>query len=115
MNGLWFIALELGAVGLVLVLLNARDRRRDRAVAAVLEACPRRLRGAIALHARARWLSRRVVVALDMPCCDDVEARAVVRPLAAMLQPGITLVLGVRGDVMPRLTVRILWGLHATR
>jgi hypothetical protein len=48
-------------------LLNARDRRRDRAIAAVTAACPRpaaRVRSRF--HARAPVLSRRVVVTLNI-------------------------------------------------
>jgi hypothetical protein len=35
MNGLGFVVLEVAAVALVLALLNERDRRRARAIAAV--------------------------------------------------------------------------------
>jgi hypothetical protein len=48
MSGLGFAGLELGVIALVLGLLNARDRRRARAIAAVLGACPPALRGAVA-------------------------------------------------------------------
>ena len=47
MNGLVFLGLVLAVVTLVLVLLNARDRRRAGAIAAVLGACPAGLRGSI--------------------------------------------------------------------
>jgi hypothetical protein len=46
------VALELTLVGLILVLLNARDHRRARAIAAVLSACPSAWRGSLALHTR---------------------------------------------------------------
>ena len=46
------VVLELTLVGLILVLLNARDHRRSRAIAAVLSACPSAWRGSLALHTR---------------------------------------------------------------
>jgi hypothetical protein len=101
MSGLWFIVLEIGLVALVLVLLNARDRRRDRAIALVLDVLdtwPRPLRTSITLHARARLLSRRVVVALDMADCERADVLAAVRPLAEALPPHIGLVIGARLD-----------------
>jgi hypothetical protein len=102
------MALELAVVALVLVLLNARDRRRNRAIARVLDvldACPRSLRASIALHARAPLLSRRVVVVLDMSDCERGEVWAAVRPLADALSPHAALVIRTRLD--PTLPVAV--------
>jgi hypothetical protein len=96
MNGLAFMALELAVVALVLVLLNARDRRRDRATAAVLDACPRHLRSAIAVRARTRLLSRRVIVTLEMSDCERADVWAALPPLAGALLPSVALVIGAR-------------------
>jgi len=91
MNGLIFLGLVMGSVVLVLGLLNARDRRRARAIADVLGACPATLRGSIALHARGSLLSRRVVLALDLSDCDDAD-----------VWPRVTLVVATRlGATLP--------------
>jgi hypothetical protein len=102
MNGPGFVALELAMVVLVLALLNARDRRRERAIAAVLGACPAVLRGSIALHARGSLLARRVVVVLDMSDFDDVDVWAAVRLMAEARPPAVTLVVAARlGPELP--------------
>ena|SRR5919108_5441750 len=99
MMGLAFVVLEIALVGLVLVLLNARDRRRDRAtglVLDVLDACPQPFRNAIAVNARAPLLSRRVVVVLDMVDCESADVWALLQPLADALPPRVALVVGPR-------------------
>jgi len=92
------LGVEIGLLALAFMLLNARDRRRDRAVAAVAAACPRSLRGSLAAHARAPVLSRRVVVTLNMADCDVGDVWAAVRPMAAALPPHVALVIGARVD-----------------
>jgi hypothetical protein len=102
MNGLGFVVLEVAVVALVLALLNLRDRRRARAIAAVFCACPAALRGSIALHARASLLSRRVVLVLDMSTCDHGDVWSVVRRLAEARPPAVTLVVATRlGPALP--------------
>ena len=94
MNG----ALALGSVALTvalgLALLNARDRRRDRAVAVVLCACaPPSLRGLIALRVRAPLLLRRTVVFLDMSACVAADVWPTMRRLVDVLPPDVGLVI----------------------
>ena len=102
MNGLGFVGLELSVIALVLALLNARDRRRARAITAVLCACPAILRRSIALHARGSLLSRRVVLMLDLSDCDDDDVWAAVRRLAESRPPAVTLVVAARlGPALP--------------
>ena len=102
MNGLIFLGLVMGSVVLVLGLLNARDRRRARAIADVLGACPATRRGSIALHARGALLSRRVVLALDLSDCDDADVGPAVRRLADARPAGVTLVVATRlGATLP--------------
>ncbi len=102
MNGLAFLGLVVAVVALVLVLLNARDRRQAGAIAAVLGACPAALRGSMALHARGSLLSRRVMLALDLSDCDDGDVWSAVRLLAAARPPGVTLVVATRlGATLP--------------
>jgi acetyl esterase/lipase len=101
MSGLWIILLEIALIALVLALLNARDRRRARAMVLVLDVLdtwPRPLRTSITLHARGRVLSRRVVVALDMADCERADVLAALRPLADALPPHVALVIGARLD-----------------
>jgi hypothetical protein len=94
-----FLALELGLVALVLVLLNARDRRRDRTAAVVLEMCPMQFRrGGLALRVRAPLCSRRTVAVLDMSECGADEAWSLMSQLAYVLPPDIVLVIDTRLD-----------------
>ena len=115
MNGLGVMVIQLAALGLVLVLLNARDRRRARAVAAVLAACPRPLRGAIAVRTRAPVLSRRVAVTLDMSGCEDGDVWRALRPLAEALPPDVTLVVGARVDATLPIAVSVACAASGSR
>ena len=111
MNGFRFIVLEIGLVALALVLLNARERRGNRAIALVLDvldASPRSLRNSIALHARASLLSRRVVVVLDMADCERADVWAALGPLADALPAHVALVIRTRVD--PTLSVAVSVG-----
>jgi hypothetical protein len=92
------LAVEMGLLALAFVLLNARDDRRNRAIAAVAAACPRALRGSLAIHARAPALSRRVVVTINMSDCDVDDVWAAVRPMAGALPPHVALVIDARVD-----------------
>ncbi|PYM18445.1 MAG: hypothetical protein DMD78_27620 [Candidatus Rokuibacteriota bacterium] len=108
MSGLGFVALEIALIALVLVLLNARDRRRERALALVLDVldtCPRTLLSSMALHARARLLSRRVTVTLDMTDWARADILAALTPLAGALPPHVALVIGARLDLTPSAAV----------
>ena len=85
----------LGALGLALFLgfLNARDRRRDRTVTAVLGACATRgLRGLVAVRVHAPFLSRRTVVALDMSAGGVDEIWQAMRRLSYVLPPDIAVI-----------------------
>ena len=97
----------MAALALLLTRLNARGRRRDRAVATVLGACPPRLRSVIAIRARAGLLSRRVVVVLDIEACDHDAVWAVLRRLAGALPAGVAVVVGVRVDPAVPLPTRV--------
>jgi hypothetical protein len=101
------LAVELAALALLLARLNARDRRRDRAVATVLEACPPSLRSAIAVRARAGLLSRRVVIVLDSEAGDHDAVWAAVRRLADGLPPGVSLAVDGRGDPAPPVAISV--------
>ena len=96
MAGLAFLVLEVGLFALVLFLLNARDRRRDRAVAAILCACPASLRASVAIRARAPLLRRGVMLALDMSACDDDDVWSTVRQLVTALPPRVALVVSTQ-------------------
>jgi hypothetical protein len=97
-----FVGFELAVISLLLALLNARDRRRARAMAAVLCASPPALRGSIAIHARGSLLSRRVALVLDLSDCDDDDVWAAVRHLAKARPPAVTLVVAARlGPALP--------------
>ncbi len=64
-NGLLAVGLGALALTLFLALLNARDRRRDRAGATVLGACATpSLRGLVSLRVHAPLLSRNTIVRL---------------------------------------------------
>ena len=92
------LGLQIALLALTFALLNARDRRRDGAIAAVTAACPRPLRGSLAVQARAPVLSRRVVVTLNMSDCNVGDVWAAVRPMADALPPRVALVIGARVD-----------------
>ena len=90
-------ALALGLVALVLALglalLNARDRRRDRAASVVLAACATpSLRGLIAVRVRAPLWSARTVAVLDMSACDTGLVWPTVQRLAVLLPLDVDLV-----------------------
>ena len=113
MNGLLAGGLALGSValatGLVLVLLNARDRRRDHAASLVLWACSTpSLRGWIAVSVRAPLVRRRTVVVLDMSACSPDLVWPTLRCVAAVLPREIGLVIDVRVD--PELPVTVTLG-----
>jgi hypothetical protein len=107
MNGLAFLGLVLAVVALVLVRLNARDRRRAGAIAAVVGACPAALRGSIAVHARGSLLSRGVVLELDVSACDDGDVWPAVRLLAAARPRRVTLVVAARLDATVPVAVQL--------
>jgi hypothetical protein len=96
-RGLIVLTVVAGFYALVLVLLNARDRRRDRAVAHVLGACERSLRSQVALQVRASLLSRRTVAVLDMSDCRGA-VWSTMRRLADVLPPDVALVIVTRLD-----------------
>jgi hypothetical protein len=93
------VALELALVGLILVLLNARDHRRARVIAAVLGAGPPAWGGSVALHAQAPLLSRRVTVTFDAGDCGAADAWSVLRTLADELPRDVALVVATRLDL----------------
>jgi hypothetical protein len=93
------VVLELTLVGLILVLLNARDHRRSRAIAAVLSACPSAWRGSLALHVHAPLLSHRVTVTLDVGDCSAADAWSVLRTLADELPRDVALVVATDLDL----------------
>lgn len=108
-SGLVFVALELGLVALVLVLLNARDRRRDRTAAVVLGACATASRrGGLALHVRASLLSSHTVAVLDMSACGAGEVWSLMRRLADILPCDVVLVIHTRvhGPRLVTITLR---------
>ena len=92
------LALEIGLLALAMVLLNARDRRRGRATAIVLAACPGSLRGALTVGAEAPLLSRHVTVVLNLSDFDGGDVWEAVRPLARALPPRVALVIGASVD-----------------
>jgi hypothetical protein len=92
-----FLALELGAILLLLVLLNARDRRRARAIGVVL--------GAFAMPLRRGWLSLRIdaplwsyrtIAVVDVSAGDAEAIWPIVRYLVDVLPPDITLAVEMR-------------------
>src|SRR5260370_29809777 len=89
---LMFLALQLGAILLVLMLLNARDRRRARATGIVLGACATPLRrGWLSCRVRAPLWSRRTIAVVDVSGCHAEVALPTMRHLVALLPPDITL------------------------
>ena len=94
MNDLLWIALGAFGLALFLGLLNARDRRRDRTIAAVLGACATPgLRGLVAARVHAPFLSRRTVVVLDMSACGVDEIWQAMRRLSHVLPPDIAVII----------------------
>ena len=115
MIGLVIVGLAIGPVALVLLLLNARDRRRDRAASVILGACNTpSLRGWVSLRVRASLLSRRAVACLDIPAGAADEVWPTIRRLAASLPPGLTLVVDTRlaGALPVIVTLRQTPGAH---
>ena len=103
-----FLALELGAIFLVLIVLNARDRRRARAAGIVLGACATPLRGGgLSLRVRAPLLSRRTIALVDVSGCDAETVWPTVRHLVAVLPPDITLAVELCRDGAPSTTVTL--------
>lgn len=97
------------ATGLVLALLNARDRRRDHAASLVLGACSTpSLRGLIAVRVRAPLVRRRTVVVLHMSACSPDLVWPTLRCVAAVLPREIGLVIDARVD--PELPVTVTLG-----
>ena len=99
--------LEVGVVALVLVLLNARDRRRDRAAGAVIGACPATLRESVAVRARASLLGRGAVVTLDLTACEDHHVWSVVRQVTSALPEHTTLVVRTRVGPSPPAAITV--------
>ena len=94
-----FLAFELGAILLVLMLSNARDRRRVRAAGIVLDACSTPLRrGWLSFRVRAPLWSRRTVAVVDVSGCDAEAVWPTVRHLVAVLPPDITLAVEMYRD-----------------
>ncbi len=82
---LMFLALQLGAILLVLMLLNARDRRRARATGIVLGACATPLRrGWLSCRVRAPLWSRRTIAVVDVSGCHAEVALPTMRHLVAL-------------------------------
>jgi hypothetical protein len=101
------LAMTVGPTALMLALLNARDRRRDRAAEIVLGAFNRRLLSQVALQVRAPLLSLRTVAVFDMSECDS-EVWPTMRRLAGVLPPDVALVVVTRldGALLFRVTLR---------
>ena len=114
MSGLVFVGLELAVISLVLALLNARDRRCARAIAAVLCASPPALRSSIAIHARGALLSRRVALVLHLSDGDDDDVWAAVRHVAGARLPAVTLVVAARPGPARPVGVSVPRGAPAT-
>jgi hypothetical protein len=110
-----FLALELGAILLVLVLLNARDRRRARAIGIVLGACATPLRrGWLSLRVDAPWWSYRTIAVVDVSAGDAEAVWPIVCELVDMLPPDITLAVEMRRAGAPVTMVRRLRSRDAT-
>jgi hypothetical protein len=103
-----FLALQLGAILLVLMLLNARDRRRARATGIVLGACATPLRrGWLSCRVRAPLWSRRTIAVVDVSGCDAEVAWPTMRHLVAVLPPDITLAVEMCRDGAPSTVVTV--------
>src|SRR5712691_7120784 len=93
------VALNGGPIMLWLLLLNARDRRRDRAAIAVRRVCEApSLRGWVGLNVRASLLSRRTAVVLDMSECGADVVWSTIYRLADVLPHDVTLAIETRLD-----------------
>jgi hypothetical protein len=104
-----FLALQLGAILLVLTLLNARDHRRARASGIVLGACATSLgHGCLSLRVRAPVWSRRTSVVVDISGCDADAVWPTVCHILAVLPPDITLAVEMCLDAGTSTTVTLL-------
>jgi hypothetical protein len=104
-----FLALQLGAIFLVLILLNARDRRRARATGIVLGACPTPLRrGCLSLRVRAPVWSHRTSVVVDISGCDADAMWPTVHHLLTVVPPDITVAVEICRDGGTSTTVTFL-------
>jgi hypothetical protein len=99
LNGLMVVSLSAGPTTLWLVLLNARDRRRDRVAILVRRTCETpSLRGRVAMTIRAPLLSRRIAVVLDMSECCVNEVWSAACRLADVLPYDVALAIETRLD-----------------
>ncbi len=99
LNGLMVVSLSAGPVAFWLVLLNARDRRRDRVAVLVLQGYEATsLRGRVAMTIRAPLLSRRIAVVLDMSECCAKDVLSAMCQLAAVLPHDVALAIETRLD-----------------
>ncbi len=114
MSDILWIGLGALALALFLGLLNARDRRRDRIVAAVMGACATPgLRGLVAVRVRAPVLSRRTAVVLDMSACGEDEIWQAMRRLSYVLPPNIAVIIDTPLDRTLPVIVTLRRSLHA--
>jgi hypothetical protein len=106
---LMFLALQLGAILLVLMRLNARDRRSARATGIILGACAAPLRcGWLSVRVRAPLWSRRAIAVIDVSGCEAEVAWPTMRHLVAVLPPDITLAVEMGRDGTPSTAVTLL-------
>ncbi len=99
------LALECALVALVPIVLNSRDRRRDRAIAAIVGACPLSWRSSITLDVRAPLFSRGVKAVLDVSDCEPDDLWATMGRLTEALPSDVKLAVGAR--LNPTLTVAV--------
>ena len=93
------VSLIAGPVALWLVLLNARDRRRDRLAIVVRRVFETPyLRGRVAMTIRAPLLSCRIAVVLDMSECHAEEVWSTACGLADVLPYHVALAIETRLD-----------------
>jgi len=118
-NGFVMLALECALVALVPIVLNARDRRRDRAIAAIVGACPLSWRSSITPDVRAPLFSRRGKAMLDVSDCEPDDLWATMGRLTEALprlDPTLTVAVSARtgdGSYLPPFSV--MTGLRAIR
>ena len=105
MSGVVMLALQCALVALLLMLQNMRDRRRHRAIGAILAACPVSWRDSVFLDVRAPFFSRSVKAMLDVSDCEPDEFWTAMARLTAGLPPRVKLIPGSRFD--PTLTVAV--------